>query len=241
MVKLRLKIEFTCKNLTLPIAYQSAVQGMIYSIFDKEKYGKFLHDEGYHIDNKIFKMFVFSNLFGKYTMDNKTIVYSNKTCLYIASQSEEFIQIVYKFFVQNEFAVLNHQRIYVENIDFVGTPYFRGSQDIEIKTISPVVAYQTKDKYVTYFKPSDDEFEQLCLNNLLEKNNALENPIKDLDFSIKEIKNEKRRFLKYKNTFYIGYNAKMVVHTNYETLNLIYNSGLSAKGSAGFGMIEAIV
>lgn len=44
-----------------------------------------------------------------------------------------------------------------------------------------------------------------------------------------------------KNTFYIGYNAKMVVHTNYETLNLIYNSGLSAKGSAGFGMIEAIV
>ena len=94
---------------------------------------------------------------------------------------------------------------------------------------------------MTYFKPSDDEFEQLCLNNLLEKNNALENPIKDLDFSIKEIKNEKRRFLKYKNTFYIGYNAKMVVHTNYETLNLIYNSGLSAKGSAGFGMIEAIV
>lgn len=94
---MRLKIEFTCKNLTLPIAYQSAVQGMIYSIFDKEKYGKFLHDEGYHIDNKIFKMFVFSNLFGKYTMDNKTIVYSNKTCLYIASQSEEFIQIVYKF------------------------------------------------------------------------------------------------------------------------------------------------
>ena len=28
------------------------------------------------------------------------------------------------------------------------------------------------------------------------------------------------------------------IHGNYETLKLIYDTGLSAKGPAGFGMIE---
>ena len=30
----------------------------------------------------------------------------------------------------------------------------------------------------------------------------------------------------------------MIVKTNFETLSLLYDTGISAKGPAGFGMIE---
>ena len=48
----------------------------------------------------------------------------------------------------------------------------------------------------------------------------------------------KKRLVKFKNTFYVGYLSEMIVKTNFETLSLLYDTGISAKGPAGFGMIE---
>lgn len=235
---MRLKIELTSKELKLPINYQATIQGMIYSVFSKEDYGKFLHDEGYRLDNKVFKLFVFSNLFGKYRIDNKKIIFEDKCYFYIASESEEFIQIVYQFYMNNEIIILDGQKVKINNIKMVDVPYFRGEKDIVIRTLSPVVAYRTENNYVNYFKPSDEEFALLCFNNLLNKNASIDNPISNLVFSINSINYEKKRLVRFKNTFYIAYMSEMNIHTNYETLSLLYNTGLSSKGSAGFGMIE---
>ena len=236
---MRLKLEFACNKLKLPISYQSLLQGLIYSIFDKEEYGYFLHDEGYKLNHKVFKMFNFSNLFGKYNIEDKNVIFDNEVRLYIASQSEEFIQIVYQFFIKNERVVLNHQFLNIKNIELIDTPYFKGEKDIVIKTLSPIVAYKTIDKYVNFYKPSDEQFFSLCLSNLNEKCKALDEPIRQLVFNINSVNFEKKRIVQFKNTFYIAYLAELNVHINYETLDLLYNTGLSAKGSAGFGMIEA--
>ena len=215
------------------------LQGLIYSIFDKEEYGTFLHDQGYQWNNKTFKMFTFSNLLGRYKIEGKTTIFDKEVRLYVASQSEEFIQIIYQFFMSNERVVLNHQFLQIQNMELIDTPYFKGEKDIVIKTMSPVVAYKTEDKYVNYFKPSDEDFENLCFSNLEEKNQAIDTPIRQLTFSIQKVTFEKKRVIRFKNTFYISYLTEIVVHTNYETLDLLYNTGLSSKGSAGFGMIEA--
>ena len=181
---MRLKLEFTCDKLKLPISYQSSLQGLIYSIFDKEEYGSFLHDKGYQLNHKVFKMFNFSNLMGKYSKENKNVIFDGSVRLYIASQSEEFVQIVYRFFMLNELVVLNHQFLKIKKVELIDTPYFRGEKDVVLKTLSPVVAYKTTDKYVNYYKPSDEQFSSLCISNLEEKNKALEEPISKLVFSI---------------------------------------------------------
>jgi CRISPR-associated endoribonuclease Cas6 len=36
----------------------------------------------------------------------------------------------------------------------------------------------------------------------------------------------------------VDYQSEMRVQVNFDTLNLIYLTGLSAKGSCGFGMID---
>lgn len=235
---MRLKIELTSKELKLPINYQAAIQGLIYTVFHKKDYGAFLHDEGYRLDNKVFKLFVFSNLFGKYRIENQTIIFEDKCYFYLASESEEFMQIVYQFYMNNEIVILNGQKAKISSLQMMEVPYFRGEKDITIKTLSPVVAYRTENNYVNYFKPSDEEFTVLCSQNLMEKNAVMDSHIDNLVFSINTINYEKKRLVRFKNTFYVAYMCELNIHTNYETLALLYNTGLSSKGSAGFGMIE---
>ena len=52
------------------MSYQSILQGVIYSLLSKDELGDFYHNDGYHYDKKTFKCFTFSQLFGKYKIEN---------------------------------------------------------------------------------------------------------------------------------------------------------------------------
>lgn len=235
---MRIKLDFACSNLKLPINYQHLIQGLIYAVFDKDKQGLFLHDIGYKVDNKTFKMFVFSNLQGKYTVANNMITFENNMSFSVSSYSNEFIEAIYHFFCTNSKVILYNQMIIIQQISFYDFPYFKDEQTLLFHSISPIVAYTTEGKQVTYFNPSSSKFEKLCYKNIEEKNKALQNEISTISFSIKEVLLEKKRVVTFKNTFYIAYMTDLKIHGNYETLKLIYDTGLSSKGPAGFGMIE---
>lgn len=234
---MRLKIELSGGKIVLPVNYQSILQGFIYSMFDKREYGLFLHEEGYRLNEKTFKLFVFSNLFGKFSIEDQKIIFSNKVCFYISSQEDKFIQYIYGFLMNNHKVVLGHNILDIDSIEFVKTPYFKGEKDIKIRTLSPLVAYTTIGKKVLYYKPSDKEFESYCKDNLMEKEIAYGRSDCSIIFEIKDVIKEKKRIVHFKNTFYISYTTELLIHTNYETLSYLYDTGLSSKGSAGFGMI----
>lgn len=235
---MRIKLTFDCDNLKVPLNYQHMIQGLIYSAFDKNSMGDFLHNEGYRFENKVFKLFVFSNLFGEYKIDNRTMVFKDKITFYISSYSEEFMKTIYDFFNQNGKAMLNHQIISLKSLKFIKTQYFKGEKEVVLHTLSPIVTYKTENNFVTYFKPSDQEFEQMCVVNLRDKCKVLDIASDSILFEDAEVYYEKKRLVKFKNTFYVGYMAEFKVKINYETLSLIMDTGLSAKGPAGFGMIE---
>lgn len=240
MANLRLKIEMKKKGFKIPISYQSILQGLIYNTFQQQELGDFYHNRGYTLDEKVFKMFVFSNLYGDYTIENKELCFNERFRFYLSSYDERFIESFYNFLTINSKVILNNQIVDIVNVEMVDLPYYSGIKTIKIKTISPVVAYKTIDKYVQYFKPSDAEFEQLIFNNLIRKDKAYQSHINEIKFKIKEIKFEKERIVKFKNTFYKAYMFMMDIETNYDTLKLLYDTGMSAKGSSGFGMINVI-
>lgn len=235
---MRLKIEMSSEKVTLPLNYQPVLQGLIYNAFDRDGYGSFLHDTGYQHDKKVFKLFVFSNLFGKYSIENNRIIFEDKFYFYVSSETDEFIQNIIQFYIDNRYVNLNGQKVEVTGLQIIDLPYFEGEIDITIRSISPVVSYRTEGNYVHYFKPSDKEFFSLCLANLLDKNEVIDIPVSNIVFSINEVLKERKRLVKFKNTFYVSYMCELNIHTNFETLSLLYNTGLSSKGSAGFGMIE---
>lgn len=237
---MRIKVTLDGTNARIPINYQSILQGIIYNAFKDNDYGTFLHDTGYQIGNKKYKFFNFSNLFGNYRLEKNVLIFNSNIYFYISSESEQFIRMVYNHFFMNGSIRIYNQIIPIINLEILELEYFEGIQHVTIKTLSPVVAYRSLDNYTTYYKPYEKEFEKLCIENLIEKNNCLDNLIDTINFEIIDIHNVKKRVLKFKNTFYEAYLCELEVLVDFDTLLLIYNTGLSAKGSTGFGMIEVI-
>ena len=59
---MRLKIQLSYNNFTVPMSYQSILQGVIYSLLSKDELGDFYHNDGYHYDKKTFKCFTLENI-----------------------------------------------------------------------------------------------------------------------------------------------------------------------------------
>ena len=235
---MRLRIEMHAESLKLPINYQPILQGVIYSFFDQDSFGDFIHNQGFRADKRVFKLFSFSNLYGKYTVEDHSIIFEDHFYFYIASASEEFIRLIYVFLQRNHRLLIRDTIVNVTKMKLMELPYFKGKQALSISSLSPVVAYRTENNYVNYFKPSDSAFEDICIGNLREKQKALKNDAEELFFHVEKVNYEKKRLLKFKNTFYISYLFEMDITANYPALKLIYDTGLSSKGPAGFGMVS---
>ena len=235
---MRLKIKLRCKDLRLPLSYKYILQATIYSMLPRDTIGDFYHNQGYDIQEKKYKLFVFSDLYGSYSIQNNQIVFKNEVSFSIASLDIEFIKTIYSYLEMNRSLYMNKQCVEIDSFEMNELAYFSGVKTVMIKTLSPITAYTSKDHYFTYYKPSDDEFEELIINNLEHKVKAFQYPIDEIVFKINDVIYEKKKILYFKKTMYVAYQSEMRVQVNFDTLNLIYLTGLSAKGSCGFGMID---
>ncbi|MCF0112263.1 MAG: hypothetical protein HUJ58_10215, partial [Erysipelotrichaceae bacterium] len=99
-------------------------------------------------------------------------------------------------------------------------------------------AYTTKDKYVTYLVPGSKEFDEYVITNLTDKCIAYQYPKDTIQFKVTKVNFMKGRSLYFKNTFYKCYFCDLGIKVNFDTMKLIYETGLASKGSCGFGMVE---
>ena len=238
MEKLRLRINMSALNLQLPISYKTILQAAIYNMLSAEDQENFYHDYGYTLKDKKYKLFVFSDLFGAYKTENKKIIFEKNIDFYIDSLDSRFVLYIYNYLMNNEYIFLKHQPVHIDDIQVMDTPIFKDEKSLTIKTISPIVAYTSKDKHFTYYKPSDIEFCKLVKTNLSRKAKAYQYPLQEVTFDVEEVIFEKQRLVNFKNTFYISYLSEMRIHVNYDTFKLLYETGMAAKNSCGFGMIK---
>ena len=65
--------------LILPVNYNHILQAVIYQGIGKASdFGNFMHEEGYYLGQRQYKMFQFSQLSGKYSIKNNQIVFRNQ-------------------------------------------------------------------------------------------------------------------------------------------------------------------
>lgn len=70
---MRVKITLEGINqskIVLPINYQHVVQGFLYRTM-KPAYAEYLHKYGFKYEKRHFKLFTFSRIFGKYTVNSE--------------------------------------------------------------------------------------------------------------------------------------------------------------------------
>lgn len=235
---MRVKITLYNEQCILPLNYQHQLQGFIYSMFDKKGFGKILHDEGFKGKSKNYKLFCFSNLLGKYEIWKKNIIFTGNIDFYIGTASSRIMQEVYLYLLNNRKIQLANQVFTIKEVRIDELRPFAGERQFILKTISPIVCYRTFDNKSYYFKPSDSEFLEICIRNLQEKSVALNEDPNQIYLEIEEVKREKQTIVYFKDSFFKGITANLKIKTNFYTLNLIYETGLGAKGPSGFGMVQ---
>lgn len=235
---MRLKISLNKENFALPLAYNSILQGVIYNMFDRNSLGDFYHNEGYQTEDKKYKLFTFSNLFGRYEIKNKQILFKDDFCFYLSAIDQEFIRGAYEFLTNNSFLFINRQKVKIKDISIINTPHIEKVDEVWLKTIAPVTVYKTYDGKTHYYEPFNTEFNELIVNNLRHKMESYQYPLNDFIFEVLEMKNIKRRMVRFKNCYYLAYHVSIKIKVSREVFDFIYNTGLSSKNSCGFGMID---
>ena len=241
---MRLTLEFNAENdIILPLHYNYYIQSFLYRHISPEL-SKFLHDYGFTLGKRKFKMFTFSRLQGKYKIIKDKIKFSPPVYLTISSPLDRFISELGNTLLKTDNLELVKNKVYVESIKVHPEPEIK--DEIKIKMLSPVVVYSTlitKDgkKKTYYYSPYEEEFTKLIDENLRKKYEALyKKKPRARKLKIKIISKPKEKILLYRDTVIKGWLGTFILNGNRKLLKLSYYTGLGSKNSQGFGMFEVV-
>jgi len=237
---MRLKIQIapiTSQKIVLPLGYNSILQGFLYSLFSKELADE-LHTRGFLYEKRGFKLFTFSKLIGKgFKIIDKTIYFSPPVTLYFASAVEKITYDLVQSLIKRRGLCLGENRVSLISVKVLNPPTFEKSGIYQ--TLSPISVYSTKDKK-RFFTPKDDEFERLIKENIRKKYMILTGKLlEEFDFIIRPIGRYRQAFVRYKGGVKEGTEGKFFIECEPAVMGKIYDTGIGANNSAGFGMIRS--
>ena len=234
-------------DFVLPIHYNHILQGFIYSAIDPAL-AAMLHDQGFMVNNRSFKLFVYSRLFGEYKIDSEKqqINFGNVCRFSLASPIEAFcISICHTLLVGRRHHILGGTRIDEVEVE-VGEPFEVGESTM-VYTKSPIVAYSTLlrpsgAKYTCYFQPGEEDFNRIITENLQKKYVAVYGKqFPEGEVTLQPLQQPRLNIVSYKGTVIKGYSGKFRLSGPKELLQLALDAGLGSKNAQGFGFIQLMV
>lgn len=227
--------------VAIPIQYNHIIQAIIYSWIIDDRYRQFIHDKGYQINEKTYKLFTFSRINGEYQIDSESrkIIFHKNMRLTISSAVDEFMgYLLNSILLKNKELNIGGTSVKIGRADVKKPPVF--TEKTKLYTLSPCTAYTTlENRQTRFYNPFDYEFSDYIRNNLLHKYESLYNkrPTDD-DFTIRPIGAVKMAKVNYKNFHVIAYNCEMEMEGGQELQKMAYDAGIGGKNSQGFGCIE---
>jgi len=243
-MRIKLVLESEGNNqISLPVHYNQIIQGFLYHNLPTEL-GKFLHDVGFFYHNRPFKLFTFSKIFSKkITINNSTAYFESPITIFISSPVEDVSKSFAKSLLISEKISLKNQSLTLKSIEILQKPKFDFIN--KIKTLFPITVYKTIEKedgkkITQYFFPEDPEFKDLVKENIRKKYSVIkETDLNDFEFDIKPL-GYKKKIIKYKNFVIKAVDGEFELKIQPEILETVYDAGIGAKNSQGFGMIKII-
>jgi len=243
---LRITIEFSSeKEVKVPIHYNYILQGLLYRNLSDKDYRNFLHQDGYRVDNKQFKLFTYSRLLGKFRMykEEGKIGFMPPFKLIVSSAIEQFITDLAETLIRSDFNFMGNERAEVTSISVHKENPL--ADQVQIKMLSPVVAHTTTieddKKRTNYFSPWDENFQLLVNRNLYRKYEVIYGRKAEGEVRLIPVGNGKEKYVRiinYKNFYIKGYAGIYWLTGNPELIKVAYDTGLGSKNSQGFGCFE---
>ncbi len=247
---MRAVLQFAPSNakLSLPLQYNSLIQGLIYRNLDRALSDQ-IHDEGTPLGKRQFRLFTFSRLLGRYTIKADTIEFTGPIKVHVGSVHEEILQSLVEHLLQEPLLRFGKQRCELQSIEVEPLPKI--SRPMRVRALSPITTYSTLAradgrKKTYYYNPFEDDWEEQLLANLRRKAGALGWDKPRLDglegAHIRLLRVGKRdlRVMRYRETVIKAWTGIFQLDLPEPFFLLAYDAGLGSKNPQGFGMVEVI-
>ncbi len=264
-MRLKLTLHVQDQNPILPLNYQYPVSAWIYKILNSADadFTEWLHNTGYTVGHRHFKLFTFSNLtISRYKRKNDRLkILSPEVLLHLSffidKAAENFIT---GLFMNQEFVIgdsFDIARFYVQTVESLPLPNFQ--DNMEFKCLSPICLSRTVErngrKLPEYISPDDSQYQQYFFDNLINKYKSTLNhkynaaPVGD-DYlqnvgKLEILSPSKSRLLTIKEgtsqqSRVRGYLYRFRITAPPELISFGYLAGFGEKNSLGFGCVEAV-
>ncbi|GAB4141300.1 MAG: CRISPR-associated endoribonuclease Cas6 [Ignavibacteriales bacterium] len=263
---LRLILRLKTEDSYVSINHNYALSGAIYKLlqFGSPAFADFLHEKGYELKDRKFKLFTFALKLDKYEIQNGAFRLNSKyASLFITSPMiEGFIKnFILGTFTHQNIEIISERiptRFKINTAELIPEPEYRS--EMKFKLLSPLVVSQAKmfngNFSPYYFRINDDisELNRIFNNNLISKYEIVENKkyegegIKlnwDEKYIQAAIANRKRLTKKisilkelHNPIEIVGINCPFNLTGDPKLIRTGYESGFGEKNSMGFGLAE---
>ena len=264
-MRFRITLKLT-NNSKLPYNYNYKLSSGIYNLlrFGDVEFSNFLHDVGFTVNNKTYKLFTFSLRFKEYRNDNEGIILKDPTVYLLLSSPkiDDFLKNILLASFKEQKLILNFTTtgshvFTIEQIEEIPTPKFRNEEYFTL--ISPLVlSTMTEHKgklsqYYLRYTDNIDLINKILNSNLRNKYKLINNKNYSgkgvtLNWDKNFIEKRKHKSIIKKSTFNIKGNTIDIIGNllpftmkgDTELMRVGYEAGFGEKNSMGFGMAKVL-
>ena len=249
-----MRIKITCdigKGVCLPINYNYFLTGVVYQFLKESdpEYAQFLHQDGYELENRRFKLFTFSQLMAKRReIRGEQIHFRSPLTWYVSSSQELFLANFAAALMESGILQIERHRLRVQDVEVLRQPRF--GRQMTFRCLSPITMSTKRERDdrldTHYCLPDDPQSSELVRQNLIRKYEAVyQQPPTEKSFAmafdqpyIDKKKGSVTRLVDFKGTKIRGIMSPFHVLGAPELIHIGYECGFGDKNSMGFGMAE---
>jgi len=247
---MRLEIElYASTKKRINLNYNYYISSAIYNLLSQhdKDFSAMLHNKGYELNGKNFKLFVFSKLMpDSYKIkDGELIINEGITKLYVNSPIRQFIDCLGHSLLKKERFRVGEEEFFIKNVFIRDAIDFE--HETEFMTLSPIVVTTGEEKdgkiKARALHITEDKFIQNIKNNLIKKyflvhGNLPHNMGIDIEFDKKYLNKENRgKLINFKGIMIKGYIAPFKMRCSEDIKKIAVYCGIGENNSIGMGYI----
>lgn len=234
---MQLLLTLTADQAALPIAYNHLIHGLIYHLLEEEQeLASPLHETP---RTRTYKGFTFSRLCGTYTIQGASIIFHGPVHLEIRCVDPQVIRILAARLLTMKQLRLGSAQFDLTTCTWKDEHITQNEADFIVRAPG-VVAYITgEDKKTVFYAPDDPRFLPALLRNAERKWQQYHGDPESFSLTIEPLSKPlpRRISTRFKQTYITAWTGAYRLRGNPEVIDMLYQIGLGAKNSEGFGML----
>lgn len=256
-MRLSLSLFTNQTNPVLPANYQYPLSAAIYKVIERadNKYSTFLHDTGYALNGKRFKLFTFSDLHTPFQMRGDRMFLHDKqasvtVCFHVPFAAENFVK---GLFMHQQLDIADYKsrvQFNVQHVEMLPANIADNNLPVMLQPLSPVVVGRKNAKgNYDYLSPADADYLHWFLYNWKEKyatvyKDNVEAAFKNIEVKILNAAKARSRLITIKAGTpeetrirgFMGFRLEVAAPKN--VLELALNAGVGLYNAMGCGCVE---